>query len=47
LINDVSKNFQIGVVTGTDLFDGASDWSYGYEPWLSVQIGFKFTKEGD
>jgi len=44
LINDVGKNFQIGIVTGVDLFDGVDNWVYKYNPWLSVQIGFKFTK---
>lgn len=47
LINDVSKNFQIGIVSGVDLFDGADNWEYGYNPWLSVQFGFKFTKAGN
>lgn len=44
LINDVGKNFQFGIVTGIDLFDGVDSWIYKYNPWLSVQIGFKFTK---
>ncbi len=44
LINDVGKNFQIGIVTGVDLFDGVDKWVYKYNPWLSVQFGFKFTK---
>jgi hypothetical protein len=47
LINDVSKNFQIGIVSGVDLFDGADKWTYGYNPWLSVQFGFNFTKSAD
>jgi hypothetical protein len=44
LINDVSKSFQVGIVSGIDLFDGVENWAYKYNPWLSVQIGFKFTK---
>jgi len=43
-INDIGKNFQIGIVSGVDLFDGVDSWAYKYNPWLSVQIGFKFTK---
>jgi hypothetical protein len=43
-INDVGKNFQFGVVSGIDLFDGVDKWAYGYNPWISLQIGFKFTK---
>jgi hypothetical protein len=44
LINDVANNFQIGIVTGVDLFDGVDTWEYKYAPWLSIQFGFKFTK---
>jgi hypothetical protein len=42
LINDFDENFQLGVVSGVDFFEGANDWAYGYTPWLSFQIGFKF-----
>lgn len=45
LINDVSDNFQIGVLSGIDIFNGVEEWTYGYSPWLSVQFGFKFTKQ--
>lgn len=45
LINDVSDNFQVGIISGVDIFDGVDDWVYGYSPWLSVQFGFKFTKQ--
>ncbi|MGD9994951.1 MAG: hypothetical protein AB7S69_16750 [Salinivirgaceae bacterium] len=44
LINDLGENFQVGIVTGVDVFDGVDEWTYGYAPWLSLQIGFKFTK---
>ncbi len=47
LINDIGKNFQVGIVTGIDLFDGADKWAYGYAPWLSLQIGFTFTKSSN
>jgi len=45
LINDVSDNFQIGVISGVDVFNGVDEWAYGYSPWLSIQFGFKFTKD--
>ena len=44
IINDISDVFQVGFVSGIDLFDGVDTWEYGYQPWLSVQFGFKFTK---
>jgi len=43
-INDISSTFQIGFVSGVDVFDGADTWAYRYNPWVSLQIGFKFTK---
>lgn len=47
LINDTSSNFQFGIVSGVDIFDGVDDWVYKYTPWISIQVGFKFTKEVD
>lgn len=43
-INKVNENFQLGLITGVDLFEGVEDWEYGYQPWVSLEIGYKFTK---
>ncbi|HAA16411.1 MAG TPA: hypothetical protein DCE41_33785 [Cytophagales bacterium] len=42
-----SKSFQVGAVVGWDIFEGVEDWSYGYQPWYSVNIGFNFIAPGE
>ena len=37
-------DFQIGIITGIDIFKGADQWPYKYWPWVSLSIGFTFTK---
>lgn len=39
----LKNNFQIGVVSGIDLFDGVEKWKYKFQPWIAFGIGFKFT----
>lgn len=41
----VVEGFQIGLITGVDLFDGVNDWPYKYQPWLSFNIGYTFTSQ--
>ncbi|HEY3402055.1 MAG TPA: hypothetical protein VGK59_01645 [Ohtaekwangia sp.] len=41
--NIEDSGFQLGLISGIDLFDGVEDWVYGYQPWLSFSIGFGFT----
>jgi hypothetical protein len=41
----VDKDFQIGLVTGIDLFDGVNQWTYKYQPWLSFNIGYSFSSK--
>ena len=38
------KDFQVGIITGVDIFEGADQWVYKYWPWVSLSIGFTFTK---
>lgn len=38
----VAQDFQIGLITGIDLFDGVDKWTYKYQPWLSFNIGYSF-----
>lgn len=38
----VRRDFQVGVVSGVDLFEGVEKWKYGYKPWLSLSIGYAF-----
>jgi len=38
----LSGNFQAGVVSGIDLFQGMSAWPYKWHPWLSISIGYSF-----
>jgi len=38
----VAQDFQIGLITGVDLFDGVDKWTYKYQPWLSFNIGYSF-----
>src|SRR5690606_34993546 len=38
----VEEDFQIGLLTGVDLFDGVDKWTYGYQPWVSFNIGYSF-----
>ena len=38
------KDFQVGIITGVDIFEGADQWVYKYWPWVSLSVGFTFTK---
>jgi hypothetical protein len=35
-------SFQLGLISGVDLFEGVEDWHYGYKPWFSFSIGYAF-----
>lgn len=39
----IADNFQAGVISGIDLFEGVETWPYKFQPWLSLSIGFSFT----
>lgn len=39
----VSGNFQTGVISGIDLFEGVETWPYKFQPWVSLSIGYSFT----
>jgi hypothetical protein len=41
--NIEDSGFQLGLISGVDLFDGVNTWVYKYQPWLSFSIGFGFT----
>lgn len=41
-VMNVAGEFQAGVVSGIDLFEGAGDWPYKYKPWVSLSIGYGF-----
>lgn len=41
---NLTEEFQFGVLSGTDIFDGASTWTYGYQPWVGVSVGFNFLR---
>lgn len=43
-VKKVTNEFQIGVVSGIDVFEGVEDWPYKFQPWLSLQVGWQFTK---
>lgn len=43
----ILNDFQIGLVVGTDLFSGASDWAYKYYPWMSLSVGYSFLSQGE
>jgi hypothetical protein len=39
----IAENFQTGIITGIDLFEGVESWPYKFQPWLSLSIGYSFT----
>jgi hypothetical protein len=39
----LGENFQTGIISGIDLFEGVETWPYKFQPWLSLSIGFTFT----
>jgi hypothetical protein len=41
------NDFQVGVITGIDIFDGVEDWAYKFQPWVAFGIGFKFTSRSE
>ena len=43
LVWTVQRSFQIGAISGVDLFEGVEDWPYRFQPWVSLSIGYAFT----
>lgn len=43
-VGDIKKDFQFGVVFGTDRVSEASQYSRNAQPWLAVSLGFNFAK---
>ncbi len=43
-VSQFGPRFEAGLISGIDLFEGVEDWQYKYSPWLSLQIGYSFTK---
>lgn len=42
IVGFVQNNFQLGLISGIDLFEGVESWEYRYQPWLSLSIGYSF-----
>lgn len=39
----IAENFQLGIISGIDLFEGVESWPYKFQPWFSLSIGYSFT----
>ncbi|MGE0636332.1 MAG: hypothetical protein AB7G44_12525 [Bacteroidia bacterium] len=41
----VTGNFQVGLISGVDFFEGVDKWVYKFQPWLSLSIGYNFISQ--